>query len=132
MTSPTWSDNGPSDAPIDETHAMRVSFCHTQFPGSAIAIPHTQPTMVSFNSVIVAISNLFFSNKSWLKCSNITSIFKKRLGSKAENYLPISLTSHILKITESIIQEAIVDHLEKYKLLHDSTRNMASEKYDHA
>ena len=38
----------------------------------------------------------------------------------AENYRPISLTSKIGKILESIVKDNIVNHLEKFHLLRDS------------
>ena len=57
---------------------------------------------------------------SW-KEANITPIFKKK-GSKHSpgNYRPISLTSVPVKILETIIKRAVVDHLETNNLIYDT------------
>jgi hypothetical protein len=52
--------------------------------------------------------------------ANVTPLFKKGSKSMAENYRPISLTSKIGKILESIIKDNIVNHLEKFNLIRDS------------
>ena len=52
------------------------------------------------------------------KKQTITPVHKKGPKSKAANYRPISLTSHIIKIFERIIRKAIVNHLEKNHLLY--------------
>ena len=54
------------------------------------------------------------------KSANITPIFKK--GSKASpgNYRPVSLTSILCKVMESIVRDAIVQHLTNYRLIRDS------------
>ena len=49
----------------------------------------------------------------------ITAIYKKELRSLPENYRPISITSVISIMMESIIRDAIVAHLMKHKLLTD-------------
>ena len=56
--------------------------------------------------------------------ANITSIYKNK-GSRSQptNYRPVSLTSIICKILESLIKDAIINHLLHYKLLY---------KYQHA
>ena len=52
-----------------------------------------------------------------LKTQIITPIFKKGDKSDAENYRPISLTSHIIKIFERVIRKGLVNHLESNNLL---------------
>lgn len=51
------------------------------------------------------------------KNQTITPVFKKGSKSKAANYRPISLTSHIIKTFERIIRKIIVNHLEQNNLL---------------
>ena len=47
----------------------------------------------------------------------ITPVHKKDSRALPENYRPISLTSHIIKIFERIIQNKLVNHLESNNLL---------------
>jgi hypothetical protein len=51
--------------------------------------------------------------------ANVTPLFKKGARDKPENYRPISLTSILGKMLESIIKDHIVQHLDKFKLLID-------------
>ncbi len=52
--------------------------------------------------------------------ANVTPLFKKGSRNMAENYRPISLTSIIGKMLESIIKDNLVEHLEKFNLIRDS------------
>ena len=54
------------------------------------------------------------------RCANVASVFKKGSRAIAENYRPISLTSIICKILESIIHKVIVAHLKQYDLINSS------------
>ena len=54
------------------------------------------------------------------KTANVTPIYKKGCRSRAENYRPVSLTSQICKIVESVIRDAVVKHLEKNALIKNS------------
>ena len=54
------------------------------------------------------------------KCANITPIFKKGHRNKAENYRPVSLTSQVCKIFETIIRNSVVKYLETNRLILDS------------
>jgi len=54
------------------------------------------------------------------KLANVCPIFKKVLKTQAANYRPVSLTSQVGKVFETIIRGAPVDHLEKFHLINDS------------
>ena len=54
------------------------------------------------------------------KLANVTAIFKKGDKSNASNYRPISLTSLVGKLMESIIRDHIVEHLDKHNLIKNS------------
>ena len=51
------------------------------------------------------------------KDANITPLFKKRLRNKSENYRPVSLTSVVCKLLETLIRDHIVEFLVKHKLI---------------
>ena len=51
------------------------------------------------------------------KKQTVTPVHKKKSRALPENYRPISLTSHVIKIFERIIRNKIVAHLEGNKLL---------------
>ena len=51
------------------------------------------------------------------KHANVTPIFKKGDKSDPGNYRPISLTSQICKVLESILRDNIVNHLNTHTLL---------------
>ena len=54
----------------------------------------------------------------WRK-ANVTPIFKKGDRNDPANYRPVSLTSQVCKIMESIIKEVLFDHLTENNLLSD-------------
>ena len=54
------------------------------------------------------------------KSANVTPIFKKGSRQSVNNYRPISLTSHIGQVFESIIRNALLDYIRKNDLLNDS------------
>ena len=49
--------------------------------------------------------------------ANVTPLYKKGNKSTPGNYRPVSLTSVVCKVLESIIKDAIMEHLEQHKLL---------------
>ena len=51
------------------------------------------------------------------KEANVTPLFKKGNRSKPSNYRPVSLTSVLCKVMESIIRDKIMEHTEQNKLL---------------
>ena len=54
------------------------------------------------------------------KLANVTPIFKKGSKSAPGNYRPVSLTCIICKVMESLIKDAIVEHLAKNSLIRSS------------
>ena len=62
------------------------------------------------------------------KYANVTPIFKKGDKSDPVNYRPISLTSQICKVFESIIRDNIVNHLNKHTLLLQSQHGFTKGK----
>ena len=52
--------------------------------------------------------------------ANVAPIFKSGARNRAENYRPVSLTSQVCKILETLIRDTIVNHLETHKLLKSS------------
>ena len=51
--------------------------------------------------------------------AKVALIFKKGSRNYPANYRPVSLTSQVCKVLESIAKEQVLGHLEKYKLLSD-------------
>ena len=54
------------------------------------------------------------------KEGNITPLFKKGSRNKPENYRPVSLTSVVCKLLETLIRDYLVEFLVKYKLINTS------------
>ena len=54
------------------------------------------------------------------KCANVTPIFKKGDRSQSGNYRPVSLTSVVCKMMESIIKDTMVEFLDRHSLIKDS------------
>ena len=54
------------------------------------------------------------------KEANVVAIYKKGPKGNPENYRPVSLTSIVCKIFESIVKDALSSHLERNKLISDS------------
>ena len=63
------------------------------------------------------------------KIANVAPIYKKK-GSKNQstNYRPVSLTSQVCKMMESIIRDSILRHLEKYHLIKESQHGFTNRK----
>lgn len=58
--------------------------------------------------------------------ADVVPLHKKGSKSKCENYRPISLTSIVGKLLESIIKDNILNHLDKYKLIKNSQHGFTS------
>ena len=54
------------------------------------------------------------------KIANVCPVFKKGVKSQISNYRPVSLTSQVSKVIESVLRDAIVSHLETNELIQDS------------
>ena len=54
------------------------------------------------------------------KEANITPLFKKGSRNKKENYRPVSLTSVVCKLLETLIRDHLVEFLVKHKLINTS------------
>ena len=65
--------------------------------------------------------------KDW-KLANVTAIFKKGDKELANNYRPVSLTSHVCKVFESILRDCIVEHLNKYNLINNSQHGFTRKR----
>lgn len=54
------------------------------------------------------------------KTANVTPIFKKGNRNTVSNYRPVSLTSVICKLIETLIKRSLAEHLERHSLLNKS------------
>jgi hypothetical protein len=62
------------------------------------------------------------------KLANVTPIYKKGSKGLASNYRPISLTSVLCKLLESIIRDALTAHIDRFKLLNQSQHGFLKGK----
>ena len=62
------------------------------------------------------------------KTSNIAPLHKKGSRAIAGNYRPVSLTSHVIKIYERVLQKQMVAHLEENNLLNSNQHGFRSGK----
>ena len=62
------------------------------------------------------------------KCANVTPIFKKGDKSSPSNYRPISLTSVVCKLMETVIRDSIVRFLEESHVLNDSQHGFRNKR----
>ena len=60
--------------------------------------------------------------------ANITLIFKKGYRVERSNYRPVSLTSILSKVLESIIRDELMDHLVKNSLISEEQHGFVSRK----
>jgi hypothetical protein len=62
------------------------------------------------------------------KRANVTPIYKKGPRELSCNYRPVSLTSYICKVLESIIRDSMVDYLHKYNLIRDTQHGFVKKR----
>ena len=62
------------------------------------------------------------------KEANIIPLFKKGSRNKYVNYRPVSLTSVICKLLETIIRDHMMDFLAKHKLINTSQHGFPKSK----
>ena len=62
------------------------------------------------------------------KCANVTPIFKKGKKSQPGNYRPISLTSVVCKLLETVIRDNMVKFLEENQLIKDSQHGFRGKR----
>jgi endonuclease/exonuclease/phosphatase family metal-dependent hydrolase len=63
----------------------------------------------------------------WKK-ANVTAIFKKGDKSSPCNYRPVSLTSVVCKVLESLIRDNIVEHVRKFNLIRETQHGFVKKK----
>ena len=57
--------------------------------------------------------------RDW-RTANVSPIFKKGSKHQVGNYRPVSLTSQICKVMESVLRDALLYHLDNHKLIRNS------------
>ena len=62
------------------------------------------------------------------KEANVTPLFKKGSRNKPENYRPVSLTSVICKLLETLIRDHMVEFLVKHDLINTSQHGFLKER----
>src|SRR6266496_3704942 len=62
------------------------------------------------------------------KDAGITPLFKKGKKSDPQNYRPISLTSLVCKVLESLIKDSILSHLNKFSLIRSSQHGFTKNR----
>jgi len=62
------------------------------------------------------------------KDANVSPLFKKGSKNKPENYRPVSLTSIVGKMLESIVKDHIVSHLHRFNLIKSSQHGFTKGK----
>ena len=91
-------------------------------------------TATSTSNRLANVRDLFYTKGSrktvvseW-KLANVTPLFKKGDKSNPGNYRPISLTSVVCKLMESILRDKIVEFLEKNNIIRDSQHGFRNRR----
>ena len=83
----------------------------------------TKPLTALFNKYI----KTGIIPQDWRDAS-VAPLHKKGSKNKAENYRPVSLTSIMSKIIESMVKESIIKHLDRYALIRESQHGFTRGK----
>ena len=59
---------------------------------------------------------------------NVTAVFKKGSKQSVGNYRPVISASHVSKVFESIIRNAIIEHLYNFNLVNSSQDGFVKNK----
>lgn len=65
--------------------------------------------------------------RDW-KRANVTAIFKKGDKSQPCNYRPVSLTSQVCKVMESIIRDEMIEHIKKHDLIRETQHGFIKKR----
>ena len=86
------------------------------------------------NEIVIPLTMLFTLSlqlgivpQDWRE-ANVAPLHKKGSREKPENYRPVSLTSIVGKILESIIKDSVVSHLNQYNLINKSQHGFTRGK----
>lgn len=85
-----------------------------------------QYCLTTVNFITLPLKLIFEKTLSERKCpkdwknANVVPIYKKGPKGKTENYRPVSLTSVVCKIFESLVKDATSSHLERNQLTAES------------
>ena len=119
-----FSGNAPlSDVTV--TEEMVLEKLNALDPNKSPGPDQIHPTIAKELADVLASPLMIIFNKSlqegvvpkdW-KLANVTSIFKKGDRTEGCNYRPISLTSIVCKILESLLRDAIMNHLAEHDLI---------------
>ena len=60
--------------------------------------------------------------------ANVTPIFKKGSKTDPANYRPVSLTSVICRVLESLLRDVIVEHLVKNNLIYNTQHGFVPKR----
>ena len=128
------NDSNISNINISETDVLRAidKLKINKTPGPDKISPRIlKQVKDEISKPLTQIFNMSVSNgavpQEW-KLANVTPIFKKGDKSHPGNYRPISLTSVVCKLLETIIREKIVKHLEENNLIKDTQHGFRSKR----
>ena len=96
----------------------------------------SSPRLLVENARISNLPLLFMYKKSmksgrvpndWKK-ANVTAMFKKGDKSSPCNYRPVSLTSQVCKVLQSLIRDNILEHVRKFNLVRETQHGFVRKR----